>query len=142
MPWLISNATGKKLPTRLLFQEIVVGLDAAEVVLPHRGAAFLEASRARAEGDAVVPNFSLGLHVLKGLPHGGIPDGRGIRVVELQDVHIGRGESIERLVERGLDRARREVRPALRAAHLARNDDEFASLLERLPEDALPSAVS
>src|SRR5438093_9881145 len=88
----------EKLPTRLLFQEIVVGLDATEVVLPHRGAAFLEPSRAGAEGDAVVANFSLGLQVLEGLPYAGISDGRGIRAAQLTDVHVGRGESNERPV--------------------------------------------
>src|SRR5438093_847459 len=90
-------------------------------------------SRAGSEGDAVVANFSLGLQVLECLPYAGISDGRGIRVVQLQDVHVGRGESIKRLVDGGLDRARREVGTAVRAAHLARDDDEFASILECLP---------
>src|SRR5436309_13468976 len=90
----------EKLPTRLLFQEIVVGLDAAEVVLPHRGAAFLEASRPRAEGYAGERNFSLALQVLKAFHEGGIPDGSASGVVELQAVHIARGERFERLVER------------------------------------------
>src|SRR5713226_5469318 len=132
---------GEELPTGLLLEEIVIRLDAAEIILPHRGPPLLQATGPWTEGDAVVTDLALRPEVLEGLPDRRIRDGRGVRIVELEDIDVRRSEAVERLVKGAPDGRGREIGLAFRPADLRGEDHELPPIVERLAQQALPASV-
>src|SRR5205807_9482483 len=98
-------------------EEIVVRLDATEIVLGHRGAALFETSGPRTEGDAVGANLPLRPERFERLPDGRIPDRGRVRIVELEHIDVGRCEPIQRLLQGCSDRGDRKS-TRLNSSHL------------------------
>src|SRR2546428_13383032 len=93
----------EELPPGFLFQDIVICLNAAEIVLAHGGPALFEAPGPWTERDTVVTNLSLRPEILEGLPDRRVPDRGGIRVVQLEDIDVGRRKPIQSLLQRSAD---------------------------------------
>src|SRR5207245_1694152 len=86
----------EELAAGLFLEDVVVRLNAAEIMLPHRGASFLETAGARAEGDAVIPDLAFRFQRLEGLPDRGVPDRRRIGIVQLEHVDVRGPEATRR----------------------------------------------
>src|SRR6266849_4556171 len=132
---------GEELATGLLLQEIIIRLDATEVILPHRRTPLLETAGPWTEGDAVVADLALRPEVFEGLPHGRIRDRRGVGIMELEDINVRRRKPVERLLKRASNGRRREIGPAIRPADLGGEDHELSPIVERLAEESLPASV-
>src|SRR5437870_9148723 len=111
-------------------------------MLPHRRAALLETSGARAERDPVVPNLALSFQRLEGLPDGRVPDRRCVGVVQLKYVDVRRAQALQGPFQRLLNPRRREVGPRRRASDFARDNNEFPLVVEGLSDQTFSPAVS
>src|SRR3989337_4539120 len=132
---------GEVVPARFLLEEVVVDLDAREVPDPHRRAALFEPAGSRPEGEPRIADLALRLEGLEGLPHARVRDRRDVRVVELEDVDVRGPDSGEARVDGRADPGGGEVRPAVPAARLRRNHDEFPAVPEGLPQEGLAAAA-